>query len=50
MKDRIAASSRHTVRVQKARSTSRKMVVAKLPVARFACLAASTDRIKKAGR
>jgi hypothetical protein len=48
--DRIAASSRHTVRVQKARSASRRTETARLPVASLAWRAARKDWITNPGR
>ena len=50
MKERIAASSRQTVRVQKVRSRSRNTETERLAVARVAWRAARTDWIRKPGR
>jgi len=49
IKDRIAAPSRHTMRVQKARSESRRTETARLPGVRLAWRAARRDWIKNAG-
>lgn len=48
--ERMAASSRHTVRVQKARSASRRTETARLPAASLAWRAARKDWITNPGR
>jgi hypothetical protein len=50
MKDRIAASSDHTVRVQKAKPASRSVDTARLPAAALAWRAARNVWKRKAGR
>src|SRR5689334_14506182 len=49
MKARMAPSSRHTVRVQKARSASRRTETARLPAVRLACRAERMDWITNPG-
>src|SRR5215831_9839039 len=50
IKERMAASSRHTVRVQKARSASQRTETARLPAAALAWRAARKDWIRNAGK